>query len=175
MDKMGSPRGLIRYATLNALDQGWDRKKMWSRVARPRVLGYGAVLLLVMVGFVASIWLRAPFKVDVLRDRGALGRVVDDGFVENVYRVQIMNATEADQTFTVFVDNLSKVKVDAPAQIIVGPAEARWVPLSVRVPPEVAQVLGTGAHPVEVVVTRQRQGDEPERAVRENTTFMVPR
>jgi polyferredoxin len=128
-----------------------------------------------MVGFVASIWLRAPFKVDVLRDRGALGRVVDDGFVENVYRVQIMNATEADQTFTVFVDNLSKVKVDAPAQIIVGPAEARWVPLSVRVPPEVAQVLGTGAHPVEVVVTRQRQGDEPERAVRENTTFMVPR
>jgi cytochrome c oxidase accessory protein FixG len=175
MDKMGSPRGLIRYATLNALDQGWDRRKMWSRVARPRVLGYGAVLLLVMVGFVASIYMRSPFKVDVLRDRGALGRVVDDGFVENVYRVQIMNATESEQNFTVFFDNLSKVKVDTPAQIIVGPAEARWVPVSVRVPPEVAQTLGVGAHPVEVVVTRQRQGDEPERAVRENTTFMVPR
>ena len=29
------------------------------------------------------------------------------GVIENVYRVQIMNATEADQTFTVFVDNLS--------------------------------------------------------------------
>ena len=172
---MGTPRGLIRYATLNALDNGWDRRKMWSRVARPRVLGYTAVLVLVMVGFVSSIYLRAPFKVDVLRDRGALGRVVEDGYVENVYRVQIMNATEAEQRFAVFVDDLQKVQVNAPENIVLGSAEARWVAISVRVPPEVAQSLGTGAHPVEFVVTRQRQGDEPERAVREATTFMVPR
>jgi len=39
----------------------------------------------------------------------------------------------------------------------------------------VAQTMGTGAHPVEMVVTRQRSGEEPERAVREKTTFMVPR
>ncbi len=175
MDKMGSPRGLIRYATLNALDNNWDRKKMWARVARPRVLGYSAVFLMVVVAFLGSIYMRTPFKVDVLRDRGALGRVVEDGFVENVYRVQIMNATESEQRFTVFMDNLTRVEVLVQPEVILGPAEARWVPVAVRVPPEIAQTMGTGAHQVEMVVTRQRAGSEAELAVREKTTFMVPR
>jgi peptide/nickel transport system substrate-binding protein len=37
--------------------------------------------------------MRTPFKADVVRDRGTLARQVDDGWVENVYRLQIMNAT----------------------------------------------------------------------------------
>jgi hypothetical protein len=49
------------------------------------------------------------------------------------------------------------------------------VPVSVRIPPEVAATLGSGAQPVIFVVTRQRQGEQPELAVREKTTFMVPR
>jgi len=176
MDKMGSPRGLIRYATLNAMDQGWDRAQMWRRVARPRVLIYTAILGVVVVAFVASLVLRSPFKVDIVRDRGALGRVVDDGFVENVYRIQIMNATESEQRFRVYVEQLPRVQViTSQDEVILGPAEARWVPVAVRVPPEVAANLGTGAHKVDMVVTRQRIADNPEIAVREKTTFMVPR
>ena len=175
MDKMGSPRGLIRYATQNSMDKGWDNKQMLGRIARPRVMVYTAILAVVVVAFVSSIYLRSPFKVDVLRDRGVLGRVVDDGFVENVYRVQIMNATETEQRFVVFVDNLTKAQVQVQGDIILGPAEGRWVPVAVRVPPEIAQTMGTGVHGIEMVVTRQRQGDEAERAVREKTTFMVPR
>jgi cytochrome c oxidase accessory protein FixG len=175
MDKMGAPRGLIRYATQNSLEKDWDNRKMWGRVARPRVLGYSAVFVVVVLAFLGSLWMRAPFKVDVVRDRGALGRVVDEGFVENVYRVQIMNATESEQRFTVFADNLTRVQVSVQGMIVLGPAEARWVPVTVKVPPEVAQAMGTGAHPIDMVVTRQRTSDEPERAVREKTTFMVPR
>jgi cytochrome c oxidase accessory protein FixG len=175
MDKMGAPRGLIRYATLNALDQNWDAKKMWGRVARPRVLVYTGILVVVMIAFVAALMMRSPFKVDVLRDRGALGRVVDDGFVENVYRVQIMNATETEQRFTVFAEQLPKVQVEVLGDVIIGPAEARWVPVSVRVPPEVAASLGSGVQPLTLVVTRKRQGGESEVTVREKTTFMVPR
>ena len=42
MDKMEYPRGLIRFATQNAMSQRWSARVMWQRVARPRVLVYGA-------------------------------------------------------------------------------------------------------------------------------------
>jgi polyferredoxin len=44
--------------------------------------------------------MRSPFRANVVRDRGTMARQVDDGFLENVYRVQIMNATELPQTYT---------------------------------------------------------------------------
>ena len=48
---------------------------MWRRVLRPRVLVYAAVLGLIGAGFIASLALRAPFRADVVRDRGALARL----------------------------------------------------------------------------------------------------
>jgi polyferredoxin len=68
---------------------------MFKRALRPRVLIYGAVLLAASVAFAASVALRSPFQFDVIKDRGALARVVGEGTVENVYRIQIMNRTEA--------------------------------------------------------------------------------
>ena len=88
---------------------------------------------------------------------GELARIVDDGYIENVYRVQIMNATEAEQRYSIFMDHLSHVQMQVQPEIIVGPAEARWVAVAVRIPPEVAQTLGPGAQRTEMVVTRQRQ------------------
>ena len=175
MDKVGSPRGLIRYATLNSLDNGWGSKEMWARVARPRVLVYTAILGAVVVAFVTSLYSRPPFRVDIVRDRGALARVVDEGHVENVYRVQIMNASENTQRYRVGVEQLSQPVVDAGQDIVLGPAEARWVPVSVRVPPEAAARMGSGAHGVTILVEQLRQGSEPQVDVREKTTFMVPR
>jgi cytochrome c oxidase accessory protein FixG len=175
MDKVGSPRGLIRYATLNSLDNGWGSKEMWSRVARPRVLVYTAILAAVVVAFVTSLYSRPPFRVDIVRDRGALARVVDEGHVENVYRVQIMNASESTQRYRVGVEQLPQPVVDAGQDIILGPAEARWVPVAVRVPPEAAARMGSGAHAVTILVEQLRQGTEPQVDVREKTTFMVPR
>ena len=62
---------------------------MWRRVFRPRVLVYSAVLWLIMAGVALSLWLRVPFKVDVVRDRGALAKLVEDGRLENGYRIQV--------------------------------------------------------------------------------------
>jgi cytochrome c oxidase accessory protein FixG len=175
MDKVGSPRGLIRYATLNSLEKGWGRSEMWARVARPRVLIYAGVLAMVVVAFLVSLASRPAFRVDVLRDRGALGRVDDDGFVENVYRIQIMNASESTQRYRLGVEQLGQAVVEAAQDVEVGPAEARWVPVSVRVPPEVAARMGTGAHAMTLFVEQLRRGDQPQVDVREPTTFLVPR
>ena len=175
MDKMGTPRGLIRYATLNALDNGWGRSKMWQRVARPRVMIYTAILGLVVAGFLFSLFNRTPFRVDIVRDRGALARVVDDGYVENVYRVQLMNASEETQRYRIGVEQLSQSSVEGGSEVKLGPAEARWVPISVRIPPEVAARMGSGAFPMTMVIEQLRQGDQAQIDLRERSTFMVPR
>jgi len=110
-----------------------------------------------------------------VRDRGSLARVVDDGFVENVYRVQLMNASERVQKYRVGVEQLSQSSVSGGDEVVLGPAEARWVPISVKIPPEVASRMGSGAFGMTVVVEQLRQGDIAQVDVREKSTFMVPR
>ena len=175
MDKMGSPRGLIRYATLNAMANGWSRSRMWSRIRRPRVLIYGAILSILIVAFVGSLSTRPPFRVDIVRDRGVLARVVDEGHVENVYRIQLMNASEDVQRYRIGVEQLVQASVDGGDELVLGPAESRWVPVAVRVPPDVAGRMGPGAFGITMRVEQLRRGDRPQVDVREKTTFMVPR
>jgi cytochrome c oxidase accessory protein FixG len=175
MDKMGTPRGLIRYATLNAMEQGWNSSQMWARVTRPRVLIYGAVLAAIVIAFVASLYSRPPFRVDIVRDRGALARIVDDGYVENVYRVQLMNASEEVQKYRIGVEQLTQSRVTGGDEVVLGPAEARWVPIAVRIPPEIVDRMGSGAFAMTVLVEQLRQGDHAQVDVREKSTFMVPR
>ncbi|HUG26364.1 cytochrome c oxidase accessory protein CcoG [Piscinibacter sp.] len=172
MDKMKYPRGLIRYATQNGLDQHWTRQQMFQRVARPRVLIYGAVLLAISAAFIASLAVRDTLKVDVVRDRTTLARLVDDGHIENVYRLQLMNATEAVQRYRVTVHGIAGAELPEWRELEVQPAQARWVTVAVRVPHESAQALGPGAHPIEF---RTAPADDENAAVMEKSTFIVPR
>lgn len=87
MDKMGYPRGLIRYSTQNAID---GRPQ---RVLRPRVLVYGLLLSAIFVAWVWGITHREALIVDVLRDRNALYRVAVDGRIENAYTLKLINKT----------------------------------------------------------------------------------
>ena len=172
MDKLGYPRGLIRYATQRGMDAGID-KLPWARVLRPRVLIYSAVLLLIGGAFVASLALRSPLRVDVVRDRGALARIVDDGYVENVYRLQVMNTTERTQTYRVGVTGIPGVQASTRGETVLAPAESRWIPVAVQVGPQEARALGPGAHKIEFRITREAAGEQPEVSVDEASTFIV--
>jgi len=131
MDKMGYAQGLIRYSTENGVVNGWTRLQMFKRALRPRVLIYGAVLSAASVAFAASVAMRSPFKFDVVKDRGALARVVEEGAVENVYRIQIMNRTEAPQTYRVAASGIDGLEVVAtPASA--GPAAVTSTSVSLR-------------------------------------------
>jgi len=175
MDKMNYPRGLIRYATQNGLERGWSRAQMFRRVLRPRVLIYGAVLLLISAAFVTSLALRSTLKVDVVRDRTTLARLVEHGWIENVYRLQLMNATEQAQRFRIGVGGLDGATIAdaAAADVEVAPAQARWVTLAVRVPPQTAASVKPGAHPIRFEIAPQGAATGP--AVVEKSTFVVPR
>jgi cytochrome c oxidase accessory protein FixG len=173
MDKMRYPRGLIRYATQNGLDGNWSRAQMFARLARPRVLIYGAVLVAIASAFVVGLSLRHTLKVDVVRDRTTLARLVDEGNIENVYRLQLMNATEAPRRYRVAVQGIDGAQLaHHAAEVGLGPAEARWITLAVRVPPESAKAVGPGAHPIRFDIARS---DDPSSVVSEKSTFVVPR
>ncbi|MFO1340011.1 MAG: cytochrome c oxidase accessory protein CcoG [Burkholderiaceae bacterium] len=175
MDKMGYARGLVRYDTQNGLQQHLERAQVWRRVLRPRVLVYTAVLVLICTAVATSIALRSPFKVDIVRDRATLARIVDDGQVENVYRLQVMNATESSQSYTVHADGLAGLALPAPVLFTLGPAEARWVTLSLRVPPETAAAQSPGAHEIHFTIERVANGNDGPRQLREKSTFVLPR
>ena len=184
MDKMQYPKGLIRYDTQNGLAQHLSRGQRLRRIFRPRVLIYTAILCAIVFAFLWSLATRHPFRVDVERDRAALARVVDDGEIENVFRLQVMNATEAPQRFHVDVRGLHHIKIERPPEIRLAPAEARWVTLNVRVPPETAAKAGPGAHEIHFEIALRTNDDSKTgdsghdrhgAELSEKSTFVVPR
>ena len=168
MDKMNYPRGLIRFTTQNALAQGWNRAQIWRRMTRPRVLVYSAVLLALCMALLGSLVVRTPLKVDVVRDRAALSRIVAGGRLENVYRLQVMNATEAPQRYRVSASGLPGLEVASEAQVEVGAAESRWLAVRLQIPYGSA---APGSHPIHFEVGAVG-GDAH---VSEKSVFLVPR
>ncbi len=166
MDKVGYPRGLIRYSTERAMEQGWGRSEILRRVLRPRVLIYSAILAALVIGLLASLVLRTPFKVDIVRDRATLARIVQGGKIENVYRVQIMNATEKPQEYALTVDGLPGIELVTEPRVTIESAQSLWVPVRLQVPYNAAR---PGSHEIHIGV-RAADGE-----VREKSIFMVPR
>jgi cytochrome c oxidase accessory protein FixG len=171
MDKMRYPHGLIRYATQNGMALKLTRAQMLKRTLRPRVLIYGTILLAITAAVVASLMLRAPFKVDVVRDRASLAREVEDGRIENVYRLQLMNATEATQRYRIEVGGLDGARIVGPRELEIEAAQARWFSVVVQMDHESAEHLDGGAHRIAFRI--ERVGAEPAE-VREKSTFVVP-
>ena len=168
MEKVKKPAGLIRYATENALAKGWDTAQVRRRLMRPRVLVYTAVLGLLVAAMTASLALRTPLKVDVIRDRGSMGREAEDGRIENVYRLQLMNTAETPRRFRLGVSGLAGAEIVEPSVVALDGASTRAVPVRVR-----AQGAGQpGSHRIAFTVTAL---DDPEVAVREEAAFIVPR
>ncbi len=174
MDKLAYPRGLVRFVTQNGLEQAWTRRAMIQRVLRPRILIYAAVLVAIVACLGTSLTLRRPYRVDVIRDRGALAREVEGGRIENVYRLQLMNASEAPQHFRVSVAGIPGAVIASAADVDVDPIDSRWLPIRVQVSPEEAQVLGPGAHPLRFEIVRGADAGHAE-ALSEKSTFVVPR
>ncbi|MBP7352989.1 cytochrome c oxidase accessory protein CcoG [Comamonas sp. UBA7528] len=168
MDNMHYPRGLIRLTTQNGVAQGWKHAQILRRVLRPRVLIYSGVLIALAVAMVVSLSLREPLKVDVIRDRASLARIAAGGKLENVFRLQVMNATETEQTYRVRAHGLEGIAVASETEVVVLPAETRGVAVRVQIPYGSAPA---GSHPVYFDIDAvSGQGKVSEKSV-----FIVPR
>jgi cytochrome c oxidase accessory protein FixG len=167
MEKVGFPKGLIRYATQHAMEQKLTRAQMFKRAFRPRVLVYSAILWIVIIAAGVSLWNRVPLKVDVIRDRTAISREVAGGMIENVYRLQIMNASESARAYRLSVSGIPGIRIPGEPVIEVDGAASRLVPVSVRIAPGAA---AAGTHRIDFGI---ESTDDAGVAVREKSVFIV--
>ena len=131
MDKVGYPKGLIRYDTQHGIE---GKAK---HVVRPRTIVYATLLIGLSIGLVYSITHRDFVGVDVLRDRNALYRERPDGLIENVYNIKILNKDGDAHEFRISASGLPGLVVAyAGPTVWVGPGEVQGVPVRIRVPRE---------------------------------------
>lgn len=130
MTKFDQPT-LVRYSTVN-LDKG-EKTHKWVRF---RTVLYSALLVVIGGAFTGLLVNRHEIQGTVSRAPGTLFTVDDDGWVRNTYMVRIVNNRPGEPaTFRLGVDGLEGAQVIAP-EIEVPAADARSIPLVVRVPPD---------------------------------------
>jgi polyferredoxin len=132
------------------------------------VLVYAAVLGALSLAMAWSLAVRSPLRVDVVRDRAALARLVPGGKLENVYRLQVMNATEETQRYRVHAEGVPGLVVASDPEVEVGPAQSRWMAVRLQVPDG---TLAPGSHAIEFEVEAAHGGPE----AKERSVFLVPR
>ena len=168
MDKMGYAKGLVKYSTQNAISQHWTQSQTLRHVLRPRVLIYTSILGAIVVAMLVSLSMRTPFKVDVVRDRGVMARIVAGGKIENIYRLQVMNATESTQHYKITASGLPGLMVSSENIVTVGATESRWVAVRVQAPFDAA---APGSHAMQFEIESL---DSPGH-LNEKSVFLVPR
>ncbi|MGV0958288.1 MAG: cytochrome c oxidase accessory protein CcoG [Limnohabitans sp.] len=142
MDKIRTPRGLIRLASLSELRGSGAAQTVWQKILRPRVVVYAA-LLSVCVGALTWAFLQRPqIRMNVMRDRSVMARWVEKGDVENIYRLQLMNASNRHQTVQIGVSSDLGAQLTEHGAFEMAPAQAMTFPITVRVANTMAAFYG---------------------------------
>ena len=129
MDKMNYPRGLISYTTEHNLSG------QQTHLLRPRLIGY-AVALSVMIGlFAYAVYDRPLVKLDVLKDR-VLYRENEQGRIENVYTLKVMNKAQHAQSFVITTSGLDGLAYEGRSEVRAQAGELVTIPVELSMAPE---------------------------------------
>lgn len=130
MDKMNYPRGLVRYTTQTNLSGGK------TKLIRPKLVGYGFIMLVMTGLFLFTLATRDPLRLDVIRDRADLYDRAADGSIENVYQLRVLNMAEEPREFSLAVVGLEEFSWIGPEQITIAAGESGTFPVRLHVPAE---------------------------------------
>lgn len=163
MDKVGQPRGLVRYTSLNALE-GKN-----TRVVRPRVLVY--LVLLTGLGSLLTflLWKRAPLGVDAVRvvqPGGQLAATTPDGHISNVFKINLINRTaEPEEVWleTLGLDQAQIIGLEGPVTLKAGEVMEKQVMILVP------QSSSRGIHKFQFLAHNQKDLKNSH-----ESTFFVP-
>jgi cytochrome c oxidase accessory protein FixG len=140
MDKMGYERGLVRYTTEHAL------KHNEGHVIRPRIMVYGALLLVILLGTLWSIANRVPLRADLIRDRNALYRELPGDMIENVYTLKITNMDTVPHRYRLTAVDEQQVEIDLDRPLELAAEEVTGIIVRLRLP----RSVGKGVQNVEL-------------------------
>ncbi len=177
MNKLEYPTGLIRYTSERALQEKLTAKDVRRHALRPRVFIYSVLILVLVSVFIGALATRTTLRVDVIRDRGMLGREVAGGLIENVYRLQMLNASEDPLHLALSVEGapgLALKIVDgamSSTALEMASASNRIVAVVVRAP---AGSMTPGPHPITFVTKSTTPEGKLLTEIREKSSFIVP-
>jgi len=151
MDKMGYPHGLIRYTTENVVKGKYPDSGILRHILRPRTIIYTVLLTLIATAFVYSLATRVPLRVDVVRDRVSLSKETNEGMIENVYRLQIINKDGQPHRYTIQAQGIDGLQVvTAAREISADPLQTIDIPVSL-----IADPVELKGRSIEVIFTIQ--------------------
>jgi cytochrome c oxidase accessory protein FixG len=190
MEKLDYPKGLIRYTSEKGILEKLSPKEIRRNLFRPRVLIYSTLMLILVAVFIGALATRTTLRVDVIRDRGMLGREVAGGLIENVYRIQLINASEQALVLSLGVEGLpgmtvaladrgsvplAGIKQDEPIQsasrIHVPSASNRLIAVVVRAPAEAGK---PGPQPIRFVTKSLGPEGTVLTEINEASSFIFP-
>jgi cytochrome c oxidase accessory protein FixG len=124
MDKMGYARGLVSYTSEHQLQGGK------THLLRPRLIGYSAVLLVMIAALVVALVQRPMVSLDVTKDRGMF-RENAQGLIENIYSLKVINKTQQRQDYRLELVDADGFQLQGKTEISLAPGEISDVPVSV--------------------------------------------
>jgi len=130
MEKVNQPKGLVSYTTQHQLDGGK------THVLRPRIIVYATLLMIIVGALMYSVATRIPLELDIIRDRNALYIETDEGMIENVYTLKVINMSNDPQTYRLTVDGLKDIVLEnKTGDITVESGAVVEVPIRLQVDP----------------------------------------
>jgi cytochrome c oxidase accessory protein FixG len=116
MGKLGRPKGLIRFASLNGIEQNEPLR------FTPRIVGYCVILLLLGAALFGLLLSRSDVDITLLRAPGALFQQTPDGKISNLYLLKLTNKTHSKKSVELKLDNIEGAltilggELDLPAE-----------------------------------------------------------
>ena len=168
MDKVGRPRGLIRYASLDEME-GHATKAL---LLRPRVWVYSTILLVALAGIGYGLTSLAPIELKVLHERAPLFVLQSDGSIQNKYTLKILNKTPEQVSVTISVsghEGLTLAGADKP--VVAEPGGVTPAVVFVRIP---QRALAAEQQPIRFHVEGARTSGTPVATARESV-FIGPK
>jgi cytochrome c oxidase accessory protein FixG len=117
MEKIDKPKGLIRYASESNIEGG--KKFTWTA----RTKAYTALLVILLAIWGLLIGSRTNFDATILKQRGSIYQVLDDGMLSNIYEITLTNKTKKPYEVELDIDGDVGVIELARSPLVLGPEE----------------------------------------------------
>ncbi len=167
MDKIGKPRGLIRYASLDELE-GRPVKKLYQH---PRTWVYVGILMLALGGIIYGLSHLGALTLRVAPERQPLFVRMSDGSIQNKYTFKVLNKTDKDLNVKISAEGGIKgqILVDADKPQLIHHGKASGFTVFVKAPEE--NINGE----VTKLQFRVENTEDPTMAAEYNTVFNGPK
>lgn len=164
MEKIGMPKGLVRYDTMAHLLDPKPEKKF--KILKARSLFYASILTLVCGIMLHSLIYKPILEITAIPDRSPVFVRLSDGSIRNGYKIKISNKTHERKTFTLKVSDPQQAILKAPTILRVNANEVRAFKVFVTLPQSFLAQNQEGRGLVKFTIFDNQADDQKGREIR---------